>query len=1274
MDGAFVSFADCCRLAPEVSRQLNKFLLGADDGGRRQPSSSERTNRFYADTEDAGDVDKWDDWEGNDANIEKRDENPTEWLAQCILRTFADGEYLLIAYYSRFAVLEKNPIDNNYRIVCKTFIDSDSITSAALFGLSNARHSDSLDCVIAALGTADGHVYFYTQNGALIFYERFSLHEPVASLQFECCRESQVLLVVFARTFFVINAISLNSTLHQAKSKIAKGEQNVHELAETLELQFDHLMPDVDSDLLHVVYTGQYQPSTFEQYVAASWRSFHARVERPSLPNYSTFLVTTERTFVAFVWHDRQPADQIWNEALKYGKSLLPSFGLRKYLGGIIAAGPATKTLAHLSAATSAPIRSRILDQRVARAVARSPDSRYVAITDATARVVLVDVLQRTIVLIHKGYRDAVVSWSSVTEGNRGTQFLVIYAPRRALIEIWTIIGNSRVFAKHVNDGCLILAGGESRTLCGRYSFQQTSSTMFVDEQGNFQTIVVPFYLALNTRANQDQHDQMLLKTIENYSAHSAEWRDAFANFKVPSTRCRAFKLALKALATPDEARRFLESICDLPASRCLGKALENLDDSIRLYEKIVARRPRDFESPPPTTTSTYCDVDQLVERILACHLQFFNRTTSTASSIHRNSMSFGEFLELRDVFATERDCNILENVRNDAETARIGAFVLSRLLVVEETPIDCQDFDELIISKLGIDDESCTRMLVLTVPQYCLNFTIFDRLVKFLIILKNRKNANVTEILDDMAVHLSDISLAIIVLTISWLVKLHTTSADEEESLEKAAASEWETVRPDLEHHDSLMLCLHTACLANQLIDNHGRTVIDIIGHIESFCRESVARWLIREEFDLARIDKTFPLDPTVVLGDDDDMEEIKKRMTIDVPENCGEALDRMLQILPRTFEHDLVVADVCWELMTMWFKDKNANHHLIEKCVEFLRQSIFDAQLRHGLSRLIWDKFLATPFECLVKLVDKSGRSPTDRDSLNDVGFGEKFVVEFLVQCERLLTIMMESVRDLVVGGRTYAHDHLVEAMAKSRNDQLVQIACKQTPANYHLVLHHYQLALALRLQLAAGVRLHTLQSLFCAAGVRAFFVRLDSHPLIPLDQVDESVLEKRFKFLTKIAEHGSEAERKAAKKLELEWNLTVNSIALMQAISSYRIGNDASGAKELLSCVRDERAATSLAHLLAARILRLAVEENTRMTPKHTNYLQAMAGEETSRVELADDDGGGGANPTNWRDSVMSLGRAAMPFAVSPQSATPFIKLNDICRQYWAIQWVD
>uniref|UniRef100_A0A8R1IHL1 RAB3GAP2_C domain-containing protein n=1 Tax=Caenorhabditis japonica TaxID=281687 RepID=A0A8R1IHL1_CAEJA len=46
---------------------------------------------------------------------------------------------------------------------------------------------------------------------------------------------------------------------------------------------------------------------------------------------------------------------------------------------------------------------------------------------------------------------------------------------------------------------------------------------------------------------------------------------------------------------------------------------------------------------------------------------------------------------------------------------------------------------------------------------------------------------------------------------------------------------------------------------------------------------------------------------------------------------------------------------------------------------------------------------------------MVEKSGRRPKDRETRKEIGMGEMKLEEFLIECEKFLSILMESVKDM-------------------------------------------------------------------------------------------------------------------------------------------------------------------------------------------------------------------------------------------------------------------
>jgi len=171
------------------------------------------------------------------------------------------------------------------------------------------------------------------------------------------------------------------------------------------------------------------------------------------------------------------------------------------------------------------------------------------ATTDSFGRVILIDVARKVAIRMWKGYRDAQLGFLQVQEDEssrresplnsasspRLATFLVIYAPRRGILEVWTMEQGPRVGAFNVNKWCRLLYPGHeilgaygkdslsssssssrSRRRLESLSSAQRSRLQFIDPDGAVKTIHVPFHLALTSKNSRRAEDLHLLKTFKS--------------------------------------------------------------------------------------------------------------------------------------------------------------------------------------------------------------------------------------------------------------------------------------------------------------------------------------------------------------------------------------------------------------------------------------------------------------------------------------------------------------------------------------------------------------------------------------------------------------------------------------------------------------------------------------------------------------------------------------------------------------------------------------
>ncbi|VDM57250.1 unnamed protein product [Angiostrongylus costaricensis] len=381
----------------------------------------------------------------------------------------------------------------------------DFITCGCLFGLGTHRISETLDCLIVTLGMSNGHIVFFTEKGTLLYFEKFS-ESDILSVSFDQTEYVQQLTVVSTADFFAVDPVSMHSTLLKAKTAIAKGEKSADQLSSTLELDVDRLKPEKGNHgLRHVLFTGIHRQSAFEQYLTASMSYKRATWDMETIssttpPQYFTYMYTSDRVFSTFAWTTESDKKRIC-----VSLQFVPHLGIRNMFG--ISSTPRKKAVMSQNAHVITT-RGTLGDSRLAVAVATEVTRGLIAVVDHIARVMLIDVPNRQIIRIWKGYRDAAVAWVTSTNGSQTALFLSIFAPRRALLEVWNVQNGVRVGALHVDAAGVLLDGGLAPVLCGSQNARYERNAFFVDT--NFVSITSMFHILFPGKA-----DNIILKTCE---------------------------------------------------------------------------------------------------------------------------------------------------------------------------------------------------------------------------------------------------------------------------------------------------------------------------------------------------------------------------------------------------------------------------------------------------------------------------------------------------------------------------------------------------------------------------------------------------------------------------------------------------------------------------------------------------------------------------------------------------------------------------------------
>ncbi|EPB77511.1 hypothetical protein ANCCEY_03420 [Ancylostoma ceylanicum] len=1202
----------------ELATKVKDYLLG----GNSQESRSfvKRSVSTSSDEEDSRDTEKpagVRDWdfpaaEEEPLNPSSEDVNaaPLGWLSQCFVVTYNSLDYMLLLNRQRFVLLTRSTLnEKQFEIRCMKeldyqlgFAEEDTIMCGCLFGLGTHRTSEPLDCLIVALGMSNGHVVFFTENGTLLFFEQFS-ESDILWISFEQTEDSQQLTVVTAKDFFAVDPIGLHSTLLKAKATIAKGEKTAEQLSKTLEMDVDRLKPEKGTKgLRHVLFTGVHKQSVFEQYSTASIVSYNEAISSAAPPLYSMYLYTSDRIFSTFAWTTDADRKKIWSEAIKYGKSFVPHFGFRDMLG--ISSAPRKKTpVAQESHVVTT--RGVLGDSRLAVEVALEAQRGLVAIVDHVARVVLIDVLNRQIIRIWKGYRDATVAWVTSVNNNQSALFLAIFAPRRALLEVWSVQSGVRVGAVHVDAAGVLLDGGTATVLCGSHSLLYERDAFFVDSQFSPSSdinSIMPLFSSLRLQKSKRELLLMILPFVNDPSS---------------------LQSMLDKIGKSDGGAGPLEDLL------CMLRRLLGVFSRLAGYHRRERKHSDSLES----------HFNEQIQEVIRRHCL-------NGESIDSQHMKPGEFLSFIDCRST--NSALWERNYPDSDVLRFGEFVFGPVLLGQ---LDVEELFDTVLPELPFAMSSFPDLLTFVLTKSpaqvgCLGFMkLCEMLTEF-----ERLLPGTLDKCEKTALECRNLSRALLLYSACCIVGRKQSTKNEsitkelEEDVNMSGGDDWEAVNPESEHADCTILTMHAAWLAGEL----GQSVpySKVVSGAGAFFREQIASLAAREHWA---------------------SEKLEDHLT-----SVGNIVE-LRELLPYSLKLPLLHCEIAWELMSLWFKDSISNFDNMELALRHLG-IVEDCRLRHGVIALMWQNFIMERFKAVILLIEKTGRAPKEREARQQLQMSEIRIAEFLSRCHELLKMLMDDVRDSPPPSHVQK-DHFIEIAQShppsslhatiSSRDSLVELANRQSLVNYHLVLHHYHLAVAAAVQLSSGLRVHILRILFCPIGQRAFFHPLDSHPLIPLDKVDDAVMERRNQFLEKVAEQGSDSDRRLARILSCEWNLTVDTIQTTQVLCHLRAGQDEAASREMAGIAQSEHFVQTMTRLLAARTLRLAEEENTVLTSAHMSFLTTTAGDEKMRVDWSNSD---------WKEAVRSFGKIVAGLSLQPQFLAPFIRIGGITTQYWGIPIVD
>ncbi|XP_035850646.1 rab3 GTPase-activating protein non-catalytic subunit isoform X3 [Sander lucioperca] len=1140
------------------------------------------------------------------------------WLQDCVVSLSPCSDLLVVARQQKAVFLSaKWRTDDSGREEMTLAVswtgtlstdEGECVSSSICIPLASQKRSSTgrPDWTCVVVGFTSGYVRFYTENGVLLLAQL--LHEdPVLRLK---CRTYEIprhpgvteqheeLSILYPAALVTIDGFSLFQSLRACRNQVARAAAAGSDVIQPPPLAYKKWgLHDMDTIVDHCS-VGIMTLCVFDQMKNASiLGGFNASVKGnpPAMSQYVTVGGGPYTGFYYAVEGSTQPllSHVAMAVASKLTSALFSAasgwLGWNKHKNEEEAV---QKQKPKVEPATPLTIRYGLPDsRRHGESICLSPCNTLAGVTDDFGRVTLLDLARGIAIRMWKGYRDAQLGWLQVPEERvdrefspsaslprRHALFLVIYAPRRGILEVWGMQHGPRVGAFTVGKHCRLLYAGYRlmgvNSVTSKGWQLHTQQVCLLDPiTGALRTVNIPFHLALSDKKSERAKDLHLLKRLTTLLRSRGVEPD------ILESEAKSALLDIKHPAIKKQALESLLSNKNAPVS-CLTNITCALHDTLKQQDpEAVDIELLQLCSSQLKLLQLYTDIQQLhsTADIEACSknqdslegiedelsrvgptLQRYAQLTSRPSvSFAQDSpdsplpvqaflsqMECTEDGELRVIRASETEWNQLGNFMFWG--CLCGKSPLHKVCdTLQQAGISPQQLLSLLLSVWMQREKE-----VLQKPEETVR-----NLHTLLIALSNMPGA-VEESWDSQSISpwwqqvrctcIQSHNAAAALL--AAFVAHRAAKASITSRADSKLQSEWEAVSLDLEQWSVCVrqledvLVLQTLLLVPPPQGAAGGaaaqcSIKTLLEGGTGGIADSVSKWVFRHNLAPERLKEI--LQKIENKEADEKLEQKAGEEGKEQDEKSQEDTDTIAELLvavcqrfPHSLSPDLLFAHCCWEYVVQWNKDSEEGRYLW-CAVEHLKL-VSSPHIQLGISAMMWSTFIVKRLSAAAYLMEKVGKAPKDRLCRRDIGMGDKAVTSFLGCCVRLLQILMEVTG--VVKNQSplsfidyYADSAVEEVSAPELSVEevwcgaegpasLAELALEQKGVHYPLVQHHCLLASLQHAAMTFSLKLKPL-SLFDSKGKNAFFRDLTTIQLMPSGDMDPGLVSIRQEFLLRV-----------------------------------------------------------------------------------------------------------------------------------------------------------
>uniref|UniRef100_A0A8C3L5N2 RAB3 GTPase activating non-catalytic protein subunit 2 n=1 Tax=Chrysolophus pictus TaxID=9089 RepID=A0A8C3L5N2_CHRPC len=1208
------------------------------------------------------------------------------WLQDCVLSLSPTNDLMVIAneqkavfLVSKWKQSDKGKEEMQYAVGwsgCLSVEEGECVSSVLCIPLASQKRSSTgrPDWTCIVVGFTSGYVRFYTESGVLLLAQLLN-EDPV--LQLKCrtyeiprhpgvTEQNEELSILYPAAIVTIDGFSLFQSLRACRNQVARAAASGNENVQPPPLAYKKWgLQDVDTIVDHAS-VGIMTLSPFDQMKTASNIGGYNAAIKNSPPAMSQYVTVGSNPFTGFFF------------ALEVCTSWLT-----------------------LEPATPLAVRFGIPDsRRHGEKICLSPCNTLAAVTDDFGRVILLDVTRGLAIRMWKGYRDAEVGWIQTVEdlheretekidyspfGNaqcpsRVAQFLVIYAPRRGILEVWSTQQGPRVGAFNVGKHCRLLYPGYKIMGLNNVTSQgwqpQTYQICLVDPvSGSVKTVHVPFHFALSDKKSERAKDMHLVKKLNALlKAKTSDLGSILTSERVPLSSLTNITQTLMDNLEKQE----LECVDEGLLQFCANKL-----KLLHLYEIVSKLNSQSIQED--TTPS-----DNDLAKLLRLEEKDFHRLQTLLEKYKKeNAQTAVQFADEDDVLSVKMFLEYLEcekdaiNVKNmeDNECVTLGSFFFWKCLCGESSTeemchaLESAGFSPQILLSLLLNLWLSREKDILEKPDStsCLH-TMLSLLSKMKVAIdESWDTQSVSPWWQQMrtaCIQSENNAAALLSAYVGHSVTAQIIDSVTEKKFSQIVVGSdtesWEALSLDAEYWKLLLKQLEDCLILQTLLHSKvskktmrvsslqseplGRlSVKKLLEGGKGGIADTVAKWVFKQGFNPLVLNLAQHRNNT---DNTEESEEMPTNIFLEEPE-IDEDLETILELLqlayqqfPCSLEVDVLHAHCCWEYVVQWNKDPEEACFLI-RSIDHLR-CIINAHVQHGIALMMWNTFIVKRLSSATYLMDKVGKAPKDRLCRRDVGMSDTAMTAFLGCCSDLLQTLLEA---------DVSSDEMQAPVLDTEDAwmsvegpvSIVELALEQKRIHYPLVEHQFVLCTVLYAIMRFSLKSVKPLSLFDSKGKNAFFKDLTSIQLLPSGDMDPNVLSIRQQFLLKVvsaavqmlcsqkAKEASEEELFPFEKAR-NWPTLAVDLAQYLQISEdvvkmhyvcelYSYGMDHLGEEAFLQVSDKEVLASQLLILagqrLAFALLQIQTKEGmelfARLPPTLCTWLKAMDPQELQNVQV-------------------------------------------------------